>query len=216
MSTLHSAAVDGYDSGVLDAPAAVLFDLDGVLIDSYRVWFQLLNAAAEHWHLPGIDEETFASSWGQGVEADRTSFYPDRSIAEIEAFYHAHFGDHLAHLVIPPGVEEVFSALAARSLPSAVITNTPNPLATELVERAGATPDLVLGGTDVPRAKPAPDLVRHAAKALAVDVTRCWVVGDSSFDRDAARAAGSAFVGIGIEGDRSLARLEEVAALLPS
>lgn len=199
---------------MLVRPAAVLFDLDGVLIDSYRVWFHLLNAAAAHWSVPGIDEATFASGWGQGIEADREQFYPERSIAEIEAFYHAHFVDHIEHPVIPPGVDSVFEALVACALPSAVITNTPNPLATELAARAGATPDLVLGGTDVPRAKPAPDLVQHAARGLGVEATSCWVVGDSAYDRDAARAAGSAFVGIGIEGDRTLAGVHEVVALL--
>jgi len=111
-------------------------------------------------------------------------------------------------------VPGVFGHLGRRGLASAVITNTPNPLATELVARAGGTPELVVGGTDVPRAKPEPDMVLHAAERLGVDVSRALVVGDSTFDRDAARAAGSPFAGLGIAGDITLSRLGELCELL--
>lgn len=193
---------------------AVLFDLDGVLIDSYQVWFALLNGARAHWNYPAISAEGFHAAWGQGLLADREGFFPRQSLEELEAFYHAHFKDHLVHLQTAPEVPAVFSDLARCGLPSAVITNTPNPLARELVERAGGTPDLVVGGTDVPRAKPAPDMVFYAADRLGVDVTRALVVGDSAFDRDAARAAGCRFAGLGIEGDITLQRLDELRAFL--
>ena len=54
-------------------------------------------------------------------------------------------------------------------------------------------------------------MVLHAAASLGVPVDRCWVVGDSDYDRLAARAAGATFVGIGIDGDL---RLEGVDGLL--
>ncbi|MBW2245236.1 MAG: HAD family hydrolase [Deltaproteobacteria bacterium] len=196
------------------AVAAVLFDLDGVLIDSYQVWFSLLNGACSDWGYPAISAEVFDAAWGQGVQADRESLFPRQSVAELEAYYAAHFKDHWSRLETAPEVPAVFAHIAMRGLPTAVITNTPNPLASELVERAGAKPDLVVGGTDVPRAKPAPDMVLHAAERLGVDVARALVVGDSSFDRDAARAAGSRFAGLGIEGDITLKRLDELRAFL--
>jgi phosphoglycolate phosphatase/AHBA synthesis associated protein len=192
-------------------PAALLFDLDGVLIDSYEVWFHLLNGAARVWGFPEIDAQLFAETWGQGIEADCERFYPGRSLEEVDAYYHGHFADHVEHLKVMDRVSAVFARLAERGLPSAVITNTPNPLASELVERAGARPDLVVGGTDVARSKPAPDMVLHAAAGLGVPAAAAWVVGDSEFDRQAARAAGCPFVGIGIDGDL---RLEAVGELL--
>ncbi len=192
----------------------MLFDLDGVLIDSYSVWFALMNDACAQWGYPAISAEAFRAAWGQGVAADREGFFPDHGIEEIEAFYHGHFADHLAHLEIAPEVPAVFRRLAERGLPSAVITNTPNPLAGELVARAGATPDLVVGGTDVPHAKPAPDMVLHAAARLGVAPVRTLVVGDSVFDRDAAQAAGARFAGLGISGDVTLAGLGELCTLL--
>ncbi|MCP5060339.1 MAG: HAD family hydrolase [bacterium] len=194
--------------------AAVLFDLDGVLIDSYQVWFSLLNGASSDWGYPAISAGVFHACWGQGLQADRERFFPHQSIPEIEAYFEAHFKDHWARLETTPEVPAVFAHIAKRGLPTAVITNTPNPLASELVERAGAKPDLVVGGTDVARAKPAPDMVLYAAERLGVDVGQSLVVGDSAYDRDAARAAGSRFAGLGIEGDITLRQLDELRAFL--
>ena len=55
---------------------AVLFDLDGVLIDSWEVWFRVLNAAAAEWGYAAISRETFAGAWGQGLAADQERFFP--------------------------------------------------------------------------------------------------------------------------------------------
>ncbi len=199
---------------MIPAPAALLFDLDGVLVDSYRVWFHLLNAAAEAWSYPSISPALFDECWGQGVQADRERFYPDHDIPAIDAFYAAHFEDHIDHLDVPAGVPELFEALRTRGLPSAVVTNTPNPLAGAVVRHAGATPDHVIGGTDVPNAKPAPDMLVLAAERVGVPPSSCWMIGDSAYDRDAARAAGTPFVGIRTGGDVTLAGIDELAALI--
>lgn len=199
---------------MLPAPAALLFDLDGVLVDSYRVWFHLLNAAARAWDYPSISVELFDQCWGQGVQADQERFYPQHDIPAIDVFYAEHFEDHIEHLDVPKGVPELFAALRERGLPSAVVTNTPNPLAGAVVRRAGASPDHVIGGTDVPNAKPAPDMVLVAAERVGAPPERCWMVGDSAYDREAARAAGTVFVGIGIEGAATLADVGGLVELI--
>lgn len=192
------------------AYAAVLFDLDGVLIDSYEVWFHLMNDAAESWSRPAISRDAFRAAWGQGVQADQETFFPDQSIGEIEAFYHERFLHHADHLKSDPDVPAVFARLAACRIPTALITNTPAPLATRLVEQAGGTPDIVVGGTDVANAKPAPDMVLLACERLGVTPERTLVVGDSDFDERAARAAGCAFAGVGIAGDLELAKVGDL------
>jgi phosphoglycolate phosphatase/AHBA synthesis associated protein len=63
----------------------------------------------------------------------------------------------------------------------------------------------------VANAKPAPDLVRLALAEVGVSAGEAWLVGDSRYDREAARAAGVRFVGLGIDGD---ARIEALADLL--
>jgi len=196
------------------APEAVLFDLDGVLIDSYRVWFALLNATARDLGYPEISPAVFRECWGQGSRRDRERFFPDHSLEDVERHYREHFLDHVAELEVAPGIPELFEGLRARGLGSAVITNTPRALAVRLVRRAHATPDTVVGGDEVANAKPAPDMVWLACERLGVDACRTLVVGDSSHDREAARAAGARFAGLGIEGDVSLATLGDLAGVL--
>ena len=91
------------------------------------------------------------------------------------------------------------------------MTNTQKSLATSIVERAGATPDVVVGGGDAPRGKPAPDLLILASRLLNVGPEDAWMVGDTAFDRDAARDARIWFVGVGVPGD---ARVEAVGEVL--
>jgi HAD superfamily hydrolase (TIGR01509 family) len=189
---------------------AVLFDLDGVLIDSYRVWYRLLNAAATELGYPSISRELFRECWGQGSRLDRERFFPRHTLDDVERYYHDHFLDHVAELEIAPGVPELFEALRARSLGSAVITNTPRALAVRLVRRAQASPDAVVGGDEVAAPKPAPDMVWLACERLGVAPERALVVGDSRHDREAASQAGAPFAGLRTEGDLELASLEEL------
>lgn len=193
---------------------AVLFDLDGVLIDSYEVWFHLLAAIAEEFAYPPVSREAFKAGLGQGIEADVRRFFPRHSVPELERIYAERFPAHLGHLAVAEGVPAVFAALRRRGLASAVITNTPADVARPLLERAAATPDVLVGGTDVAQPKPAPDIVLRACASLGVEPGSAWVVGDTVFDREAARSAGARFAGLGIEGEVSLARLLDLLPLL--
>lgn len=80
------------------------------------------------------------------------------------------------------------------------------------VERAGLGLDAVVGGTDVPNAKPAPDVLLAAAQRLGVEPADGVRVGDTEIDRAAARAAGVRFVGRGIAGDHALGKAGTLGA----
>jgi HAD superfamily hydrolase (TIGR01549 family) len=128
--------------------------------------------------------------WGQGVSADVERFFPHKTVAETEAHYHAHFMEHASHLRVDPDARAVVSELRRRGFGQALITNTPSPLAREILAKAGIELDTVVGGTDVPEAKPAPDMVREACRRLGVSAAQAFVVGDSRYDSEAARGAG--------------------------
>jgi len=192
---------------------AVLWDLDGVLIDSYEVWFHLLNATSRAFGGIAVSREVMRDGWGQGIEADVRRFFPHKTVAETEAHYHAHFMEHANHLRVDAEASAVIGELRRRGFAQALITNTPSPLAREILAKAGLSLDAVVGGTDVPEAKPAPDMVREACRRLGVSTDEAFVVGDSRYDRDAARAAGVRFVGLRMDGDARIERLEEVLDL---
>src|SRR5262245_46020383 len=121
----------------MPALRAVLFDLDGVLIESYEVWLSLLQAVAAEHGYPPVSREAFADGWGQGIQADVERFFPRHTVPELEQLYAEGFAKHLDRLAVAEGVADAFATLRARGLKSAVITNTPAVMARALVERAG-------------------------------------------------------------------------------
>jgi len=193
--------------------AAVLFDLDGVLIDSRDAWYHLLCAAARDLGYPSIQRDVFDASFGQGIAADVAQFFPRTTPAGLEAYFDAHFLEHARHVLVDPAAAPVMQALAQRGIAVAIVTNTTSALARETVRGAGLEPDLLVGASDVPHGKPAPDMVLLACERLGVPPGRALLVGDSRFDRAAARAAGVRFVGYGLAGDARIDRLPELLAL---
>ena len=95
----------------MEPPRAVLFDLDGVLVDSREVWFRLLNAAAERFGAPPIDAAAFEAMWGQGVDADAKTL--DCPIDRLEAFYNEHFMSFSEALVVDPAAGRVLERVQA-------------------------------------------------------------------------------------------------------
>ncbi len=190
----------------------MLFDLDGVLVDSYEVWFRLLNAAAVRFGAPPIDANAFRRMWGQGVDAD--AGYLGCPIDRLERFYHDHFMRFGDALGVDPAAAPVLERARAAGLRTAVVTNTPTGLAREIVAAARLEPEQVIGGSDVPRPKPAPDMVLRACVLAGVLPSEAVMVGDSAFDREAAASAGTRFIGLRVDGYRRIERLEELPELL--
>jgi len=193
---------------------AVLFDLDGVLIDSYEVWFHLLNHTAAAFGARPISREVFHGCWGQGVAADVERFFPARSIRETEAHYHAHFMRFADHLKVTSDAPEVVGQLLASGLGIALVTNTPADLAQQILKRSRIEIATVVGGTDVEAAKPAPDMALLACERLSVPPTRTLLVGDSAYDAESAARAGIPFVGFQRAGDARIDRLPELLPLI--
>jgi phosphoglycolate phosphatase-like HAD superfamily hydrolase len=193
---------------------AVLFDMDGVLLESYEAWYLLLNAACRDLGYPEVSRDRYACIWGQGVDADAAGIFLRHSVGEIEEYYNANFRRYAGAIRVHPEATETFGRLRERRIRTAVVTNTPAPMAREILGAAGIAPDALVGGTDTPKPKPAPDPVLRACEILAVTADRAIFVGDSRYDREAAGAARVPFVGFGIEGDRRVGSLLEILALL--
>jgi phosphoglycolate phosphatase/AHBA synthesis associated protein len=195
---------------------AVLFDMDGVLLDSREAWCGLVQAAGLALAGRAISRDEFDATWGQGVAADVERFFPGRTEEEVARFYLDHFVEHAASLRVDPESRPLLEALRGRGLRVAVVTNTPGELARRTLAAAGLEPETVVGADEVARAKPAPDIVHEACSRLGVRPAEALVVGDSRYDREAAAAAGASFVGVGAAGgDVTIARLGALLRLLP-
>ena len=190
---------------------AVLFDLDGVLLDSFEAWASLVDAAARHFGHAPVTIEAFRAIYGQPTQSDVDHFMPGETVEAVEAYYEAHFAEHASAARVAPGAPELLAALEQRGVPTAVVTNTPSPLARQMLEAASLIPNAVVGGSDVAAPKPAPDIIFRACEVLGVEPWDALVVGDSAYDKQAAAAAGAPFAGVGgLQGNYTLTELRQV------
>jgi HAD superfamily hydrolase (TIGR01509 family) len=195
---------------------AVLFDLDGVLVDSYEAWYQAVNAAARHFRKPEIDRERFKASWGQGTDADLETFFPGCRLEEVERFYEDHLLDHAQEIRVDAEAHDALAQLRDAEILRGVITNTPTFLARDVLAWVGliGLVDVTVGAGDGVLSKPAPDMILYASQVLQVQPAEAVVVGDSVFDERAAKAAKVRFLGFRTASPPSVQRLSDVVRLV--
>jgi sugar-phosphatase len=173
--------------------AAVLFDLDGVLVESReateRVW---LEWAARN----GIDEEQLRSAMHgvRSVEVVRALRPGLDAVAESDALERTQAEDLLGLRAIP-GAAEALGAVREDRV--AVVTSATLALAAARLGAVGiAPPAVMVNAEDVSRGKPDPEGYLTAARRLGVEPAEALVVEDSPPGIEAGRAAGAATVGV--------------------
>lgn len=192
---------------------AVLFDMDGVLVFSEEAWFLVYNRTLAHFGHPPVERAAFDAIYGNGTKADRDTYMPERTVEEVDAAYARFFEEHLDAVRSNAEAPGVLAALRARGVATAVATNTQHRLARRILDLTGLLPlvDAVAGADEAGAGKPDPAVLHLAAKRVGVPLAECVFVGDSRFDRTAARAAPVAFAGYRM-GHR--VRIESLAELL--
>lgn len=194
----------------------MLFDLDGVLLDSKPAWFRVVNAAARHFRKPDISAERFDAGWGQGIDADVREFFPGCSMQDVQSFYEDHLLDYGAEIRAEPGARDTFFQLREAELLRGVITNTPTALARDLLAWVGliGLVDLTVGPGRTVRPKPAPDTIERACSEFQIRPQQAVLVGDSTFDAQAAVAAHTHFIGYRCKAARSVQHLTDVVGMV--
>jgi HAD superfamily hydrolase (TIGR01509 family) len=180
---------------------AVVFDLDGVLIDSEHVWDEVRQRlAAERggrWHAQASRDMMGMSSpeWSRYMhEVIGLSDSPEEINAEVVRRMEAVYREDVP--LLPGAVEAVERLAAGRPLGLASSSNR------ELIDLVLETSGLgryfkaVVSSEEVPRGKPAPDVFLEAARRLGVDPTRCAAVEDSENGIGSARATGMRVIAI--------------------
>ncbi len=180
---------------------AVLFDMDGLLLDSERVLMHAWTAAAA---LEGrvIRDEVYASVIGRAAkESTRSSW---RCSADLRPMNGCARRSRHSCIATPTrscfplkqGVVELLAALRSRGVPCAVASSSRAEEIRHRLEAVGVLEhfDAVAGGNEVTQGKPDPAVYRLAAERLGVPATACVAFEDSENGARAALAAGAALV----------------------
>jgi phosphoglycolate phosphatase len=181
--------------------AALLFDLDGTLVDSAAGVALALNTALGEAGLPGFELDTVRSWIGDGpdaliVRALQASRQRDIDLPSLAAHLRRRFD--AATLATPSAQGAAFEGIAALltrlgdHYPMAVVTNKPTPLARAVLKAAGLLAYFEqVHGADLPeQRKPSPLLIRQASRQLGLATEAVLLVGDGPADLMAAQAAG--------------------------
>lgn len=200
-------------------PSAILFDCDGVLVDSEPVTFELIQSdfAAYGLHLTIAELEPLFI----GHTIEESAVYARAQGADLPADWSDRFYERMcARLAegtaLMPGVPELLDRLDAAGIPYAVGSNG---RMMKMRATLGQHPaiwarlkDRLFSGQELGCPKPAPDLYLTAARALGADPARCVVVEDTATGARAGIAAGMRVLGYAPHGDNP--RLAAVGAEL--
>ena len=176
---------------------ALLFDLDGTLVDTETHTDQAIDAVVARHGITGFalpPTETRGRTWAHVAELIRTRTHIDLPTAVLTAELLAHWNAATADAKPIPGAADALRAAAARKLKLAVVSSSPRAVIERFLEKLGVA-HLVdqrarIGADDVRSGKPDPEGFLMAARALEVDPDDALVFEDSRAGLVAARAAG--------------------------
>jgi phosphoglycolate phosphatase len=218
--------------------AAVLFDLDGTLLDTVADIAVALNRTLLEYGTPQLPQDAVRRMIGRGspILIERALGWAGRSVdksvqaAMVERFFH-HYGaleEANEDSAQPyPAAAEALRAVHEAGLKTAVVTNKQHRFAAALFKRLGLLPlvDVLVGGDTCAQRKPDPEPLLFACRTLGVAPGESLMVGDSVNDVQAARAAAIPVVCVSygynegrdpstLDCDRLLDSLDELPRLL--
>ncbi len=180
--------------------AAVVWDLDGTLVDSAMDIATSLNRLLGENELAALDDALIKNMIGEGVAVlirrgfEAHGITPDGERLEqlVERFLVIYSEVATASTRLFPGAREALQTLSDAGLRQAICTNKPEAITRQVLAGLGISEcfDVVIGGDTLPRNKPDPLPLRTALEGLDVTPERSLMVGDSAIDVQTAHAAG--------------------------
>jgi len=192
-------------------PGAILFDMDGVLVDSRDSWRASLNAALTvHNYREITNEEFIEKYWGYDLYATFDKMGLDRKIVTT---CNELYREHLDKVTMYPDVK--FTLQKLKDYKKGIITNTPRNRAIQIIKnfKLGRYFDTIVTSDDVDRGKPSPDIVLKACKNLGVEPVDAVTVGDTGSDVEAGKAAGCVVIGINVDAEITVGKMSDLTEI---
>lgn len=176
---------------------AVLFDLDGTLIDTAKDFIRIIQEMCREKSVDVIDADLIRSQVSEGARAMVKLVYPELAVDDpIFLVHRQRFLDIYAQEIavdtdLFQDMPALLEGLEARSIPWGIVTNKPRWLSESLLDALDLTErcSVLVCPEDVSQTKPHPEPMYLAAKQLGLKTENCIYVGDHPRDIDAGRAA---------------------------
>ena len=173
---------------------AVIFDLDGTLIDSYDAHLQSFQRALSRFGLTVKDEEVHRR-FGKPAKQIIKEILPANQhnhIDDILKYKRLEFIETSKNMQVFEGVKTLLTHLKEKGISICLATSADKPSVIRVINKFDLNNyfDVIISSNDVKEAKPNPEMFIKASKKLQVHPKNCLVIGDSPFDVIAARKAG--------------------------
>jgi len=198
----------------MSQPAAVLFDNDGLTLDTEVCWTRaeeaLFARRGRTFTLAHKQEMIGTSAAVASATLERHLEEPGTGAALMDELHELLILELDREVVERPGAIALIDALRAAGLPVGMASNSPRAIVDRALAAAGIADrfDRTIAGDEVQHPKPAPDIYLELARLLGADPARCAAIEDSPTGAAAARAAGMFVIGIpsleGVELDADL------------
>lgn len=175
---------------------AVLYDMDGTVLDTLADLTDAVNVSLRRFGLPEQPAMHVRDVLGNGARRLIMGCLPEgtdeRTADAVLEFYKPYYDAHCREKTAPyPGITELMQRLRDAGVKQAVVSNKPDGAVKELAELFfGGLIESAVGESETVRLKPCPDAVLAAAKLMGVSKDECVYVGDSEVDIETARRAG--------------------------
>ncbi|WP_448331878.1 HAD family hydrolase [Streptomyces sp. DSM 41534] len=175
---------------------AVIFDLDGTLVDSEPLYYEAGRRTLQRYGITGFSWEEHSQFIGIGtretLETLRGRYRIEAPVEELLAVKNRHYLELAATTEVFPAMRDFVELLRAAGHPLAVASGSSRSAIETALKATGldALLPLYVSAEDVGRGKPEPDVFLAAARLLSVDPGRCVVVEDAGPGVEAARRAG--------------------------
>jgi N-acetyl-D-muramate 6-phosphate phosphatase len=181
----------------LASPQAVLFDLDGTLVDTADDLVAALVAVRKRLKVTMALPENIRQLASRGaiamLEAGLPEQYHDDIEEDLRDEFLRNYGQNICvHSKVYTGGLELIARLNQFRIPWGIVTNKPAGLAQQLLHKLNLRPGVLVGGDSLTSAKPSPEPVLYACRALRANAEKSWMVGDDIRDIKAGLAAGCA------------------------
>ncbi len=196
---------------------AVLFDMDGVIIDSFDASYKIFNELRKKRKLGMMSIEEYRKSvWG-GFFADNVKKHlKTNDVAGIETYHKKLISKYKNDVKLMPGAKKVLKAIKKKNIKIGLVTNTLRGQTEDKLRHHEIKNyfDAVVTGSDAERVKPYPDPILKLCKNLNVAPDEAILVGDTKNDYRAGKAAGCIVVGLNLDGDFVISKLDELLQLI--
>ncbi|MFV0666060.1 phosphoglycolate phosphatase [Denitromonas sp.] len=177
---------------------ALLFDLDGTLVDSIGDLALAANAMLDELGRPARSLDQVRRFVGKGIPKLVERCLADATLSDADfeaavAVFKRHYADTNGRVSqVYPGVVDMLGALRAQGIVMACVTNKAAAFTEPLLQQTGIASffDVVVSGDTLAVKKPHPGMLLHACAQLGVSIERTLMIGDSANDAESARAAG--------------------------